>query len=143
MEPIADLAALRPIVDSLVAKKLVAYLTPQQRGAVVTHLLYQPQELEKVRRIHADGAFLDHGEPMASAPAGAAAPVSGAVAVVGGPASPTRSVSEAVPSADLATLKNQLRELFTEVQQLRSALDSATGELRRDLDDVRRQLGIS
>jgi len=145
MEPIADLAALRPIIDSLVAKKLVAYLTPQQRGAVVTHLLYQPQELEKVRRLHADGASLDHGEPGASAYEGTATPVSGR-ALASGAANvipPARSVSEAPSPAELHALKNELRQLSTEVQQLRSALDSATDELRRDLDDVRRQLGIT
>src|SRR5581483_4994519 len=50
MEPIADLAALRPVLDSLRAKGLVLALSPEGRGQVVSHALYQPQELEKVRR---------------------------------------------------------------------------------------------
>ena len=133
MEPIADLAALRPVLDSLKAKGLVAYLTPPQRGAVVTHLLYQPEELEKVRRLHAEGVGnwqegSEPAEPRASHPAAAI---------------PTRSVSEASPlDGELAGLKQQLVDLTAEVQQLRSALESAAGELRRDLDDVRRQLGM-
>jgi len=47
MEPIADLNALRPVLNSLIAKKLVLSLTPEGRGQVVTHGLYQPNEMEK------------------------------------------------------------------------------------------------
>src|SRR3990172_11547408 len=50
MEPIKDLADLRPVLDALVAKGLIVFLTPEGRGAVVTHTLYQERELEKVRR---------------------------------------------------------------------------------------------
>ncbi|OYV85411.1 MAG: hypothetical protein B7Z73_13645, partial [Planctomycetia bacterium 21-64-5] len=50
MEPIADLAALKPLLDSLKAKGLVIALSPEGRGQVVSHALYQPQEMEKVRR---------------------------------------------------------------------------------------------
>ena len=48
MEPIADLGALRPILKSLMDKKLVVSLTPEGRGQVVTHGLYQANEMEKV-----------------------------------------------------------------------------------------------
>ncbi len=46
MEPIADLAALRPVLDSLKAKGLVVALTPEGRGHAVTHALYKPRERE-------------------------------------------------------------------------------------------------
>ncbi|MEM1303957.1 MAG: DUF480 domain-containing protein, partial [Planctomycetota bacterium] len=49
MEPIPGMAELRPILASLVEKNLAMYLTPPGRGAVVTHNLYLPQQLEKVR----------------------------------------------------------------------------------------------
>lgn len=49
MEPIADLGALRPVLASLKQKGLVLSLTPEGRGHVVTHALYQPRELDKVR----------------------------------------------------------------------------------------------
>src|SRR5215213_2995223 len=49
MEPIKDIGALQPIVDSLRQKGLLIYLTSAGRGGVVTHNLYQPQELEKLR----------------------------------------------------------------------------------------------
>ncbi len=49
MEPIADVAALRPVLDALKAKGLVISLTPVGRGHTVTHKLYEPRELEKQR----------------------------------------------------------------------------------------------
>src|SRR5262245_1186992 len=45
MEPIADLAELRPIVEGLLARNLMIALTPPGRGQVVTHNLYPPEEL--------------------------------------------------------------------------------------------------
>ena len=50
MEQIADLTTLRNDAESLEAKNLVISLTSAGRGHVVTHNLYEPRELEKVRR---------------------------------------------------------------------------------------------
>src|SRR4029079_9383388 len=50
MEPIKDLADLRPTLDSLEKKRLIQYLTPQGRGCIVTHTLYLDREMDKVRR---------------------------------------------------------------------------------------------
>src|SRR5947207_47618 len=52
MEPIADLAALQPLLEGLMAKGLVIALTPEGRGQVVAHTLYQPSELERLRAEH-------------------------------------------------------------------------------------------
>src|SRR5262249_53183203 len=49
MEPIADLAALRPVLASRKAKGLIFPLSPEGGGHMQTHALYEPQELEKVR----------------------------------------------------------------------------------------------
>lgn len=49
MEPIADLAALRPIVAGLMERNLVIALTPPGRGQVVTHNLHPPLELADLR----------------------------------------------------------------------------------------------
>src|SRR5918994_6764617 len=49
MEPIKDVGELQPIVDRLRQKGLLIYLTAPGRGGVVTHNLYQPQELAKLR----------------------------------------------------------------------------------------------
>jgi uncharacterized protein YceH (UPF0502 family) len=50
MEPaIEELTQLKPIIDALIAKGLMMELTPPGRGQVVSHALYQPEELAKVR----------------------------------------------------------------------------------------------
>ena len=49
MEPIADLAALQPVVNSLKAKRLVMALTPDRRRHVVSHALYKPREIEALK----------------------------------------------------------------------------------------------
>ncbi len=55
MEPIADLNALRPVLASLQAKKLIVSLSREGRGHVISHALYEPQELEKLRAQFAEG----------------------------------------------------------------------------------------
>lgn len=52
MEPIEDLAALKPIVEDLVARKLMIELTPAGRGQIVSHNLYGPDELRALRGPH-------------------------------------------------------------------------------------------
>lgn len=49
MEPIADLAELKPIVDELVQRGLMLELTQPGRGQIVTHNLYPREELDEVR----------------------------------------------------------------------------------------------
>ncbi len=71
MDPIPDLAALRPILASLAAKKLIVSLTPEGRGHVLTHALYEPREMEKVRAEHGGHAF---AAPHSSSPPQAAPP---------------------------------------------------------------------
>jgi uncharacterized protein YceH (UPF0502 family) len=57
MEPIADLAALKPIVDGLVQRGLMIELTPPGRGQIVSHNLYSPEEMDEVRaRASASGS---------------------------------------------------------------------------------------
>src|SRR5215469_2097152 len=54
MEPLDDLDALRNALRPLVERKLVVYLTPEERrGAVLTHGFHDPKELEKLRARHA------------------------------------------------------------------------------------------
>lgn len=49
MEPIDDLGRMKQLVDGLVARGLMLELTPAGRGQVVSHNLYGPEELQKVR----------------------------------------------------------------------------------------------
>jgi uncharacterized protein YceH (UPF0502 family) len=139
MEPIKDLGELQPTLDSLVAKGLVLYLTPPGRGAVVTHALYLDREMEKVRReantMHAEES-LPERHAVSERPAPVAQPVSQ-------PTVNTDSTSEnhRAASTEVAALRDQLSELKKELAAARHDFESLAAELRRDLDELNRQLG--
>ncbi|HMO86102.1 MAG TPA: DUF480 domain-containing protein [Lacipirellulaceae bacterium] len=115
MEPIRDMHDLTPIVDRLHAKSLVIYLSPPGRGAVVTHNLYQPQELAKVKADHAAG-----GESAATASDGPSAQAPPAR-----PPSPAAPAAPAAPS-ELEQLRSELAGLKLEVAELREELRQLT-----------------
>lgn len=106
MEPLADLAALQAVLDSLTAKGLVVTLTPPsvRRGVVVTHALGRPDDLTRERARFANVADApEDAEP--SAPRLRAAER---------PSTPVASV----PPAELATLRTELEALRGEVDRL-------------------------
>ncbi len=74
MEPIADLAALKPIVEGLVARGLVIELTPAGRGQMVTHGLGQAGEVPTVASHAETPAARGPERVFAPAPAPAPAP---------------------------------------------------------------------
>lgn len=123
MEAIADLAALKPVIDSLKAKGLVLALSPEGRGQVVSHALYQPQELEKVRReaAHAVPAetppeYIEPARPLA-----APIPASSASSAAAFNSSPTAEVADL--RGQLAATRRELEELTARVGQLRDQFD--------------------
>jgi uncharacterized protein YceH (UPF0502 family) len=63
MESIADLTALKPIVDALVARGLMIELTPPGRGQIVSHNLYMAPERAELSRTPAPPAHSDAGAP--------------------------------------------------------------------------------
>ena len=136
MEPIADLAALRPVLAALHEKRLIVYLTPEGRGCVVTHSLYQPSELERLKSEYRG----DHSRPID-------APVmrgtSGAATAVPNPsvsATPTAEPIQTRPETD--ALRRDVEQLKSDLRDLREELARITEPLRNELDDVKRQLGI-
>jgi len=71
MEPIADLAELKPIVAALVERGLMIELTPPGRGQIVSHNLYLEPELAEVKASAAGqgsrpAADDDEGRPHAA-----------------------------------------------------------------------------
>lgn len=129
MEPIADLNALQPILQSLIQKKLVISLSPPGRGQIVTHGLYLPEELDKVKA--GIPAVPPEEEPVGTGPAPNVATASARTNTVATPASapfasPTAVHSASAPPADWA---NQLKTLQAEIEELR-------GELSRVKQDV-------
>ena len=113
MEAIADLSALRPILDSLQSKGLIAYLTPQGRGCVVTHTLYQPDELEALRGQYGT-------QPGRAAEAEPAPP----------PPAPPRPQPAADPDlkAQVEALRREVAELKTEINGIKGRLDPTAAD---------------
>lgn len=101
MEPIADLAALRPILQSLTEKKLVVALTPEGRGQIVTHALYSEKEMEalKARTVADPGT----GETPTPAPR---------------PAPPAPDVVAEL-RAEITALREEVAQLRAEVRELK------------------------
>lgn len=137
MEPIKGQSELQPIVNALVERGLVAYLTPQGRGAVVTHNLYQPQELAKVK---AD-LGISGNTPAAPLPA------QPQVAPVGtAEAPPAAAQAKAAPQpsaadADADELRDQVRQLRAELTEARVELQSEIQQLRTELEELSRLVG--
>jgi uncharacterized protein len=112
MEPIVDLNALRPVLNSLKAKKLVIPLTPEGRGHVVTHALYEPRELERVR-----------SEQSALDQSAMSQPLSDAVPARSRPAPNSPPPAAAADfQAQLDDLRRELAELRDDLAALRAAL---------------------
>jgi uncharacterized protein YceH (UPF0502 family) len=155
MEPIKGIAELGPIVESLRAKGLLIFLTSPGRGGVVTHNLYHPQELAKVRAEHGAGETNYEGpiSEVSSAPGSAggpvsmppsAAPTSPAPTMISTPAAGS-SEPRPAPAADSGVTKQLADELATlkrEFAEFREQTESQTSELRRELDDLKTQLGV-
>jgi len=112
MEPIADLGALRLVLDSLKQKELIVSLSAEGRGHVLTHALYEEREMDKLRA--------EHGR-LASAASDQAEH-----------APPQREQSVAVfdSSTELAQLRAELRGLQEDLQTLRNEFETLAASLR-------------
>lgn len=115
MEPIADLGALRPVLDSLKQKGLLLSLTPEGRGHVITHALYEEREFDKLRAEHATGGrSADSDEEHSPAPARSVSATPSAV--------PANSQELVELRMELATLREEFDKLREEFDQLAASL---------------------
>jgi uncharacterized protein len=146
MEPIADLSALRPLLQSLVTKGLVVSLTPEGRGHVITHALYQPRELENLRVQFSEsrvGGISAMESAAGQTDAGAYAPRPIASASPGNAAASANCGSSFEPELveslrrDIAELRDQLQQLRAEVRDL----SSSQSDLSDQVQDLRTSLG--
>jgi len=112
MEPIADLAELKPVVDALLARGLMIELGPPGRGQVVSHNLYAPQELAEARARHSGQA------PRSVSPEGDA-PASRSLPAGPPPRTDSDRPAPGIPAAGLAALPAEVAELWAEVARLR------------------------
>src|SRR5262249_25615229 len=102
-----DLAALKPIVDSLLAQNLMFEVTPAGRGQVVSHNLYLPAEKAALLASPAGGAGERH---VGAEPARDVAPA------------PSRASAD-----DLAALRGQVAEREARVRAIEARLGSTEG----------------
>lgn len=116
METIADLPALRVVLESLKSKGLVLSLTPEGRGHVVSHSLYKPQELERLKERYS-------------------ASRSGVVATSFDDAEPAGH--ESAPAAEIASPR-ELDELRTQMAQMVSDMDDLKASLKQVVDELDR-----
>jgi uncharacterized protein YceH (UPF0502 family) len=141
MEPIPDVPALRLLLASLKAKRLVIPLTPEGRGHVVTHALYSQRELERMQAEYASGRGLpdgggDEGDeppPVPRAPLAAFQPAPEEAGAGKPPAGPT---SEGGGAAE--RLRREVEELRGQVAQLRSEMDDLAAACRQTAQELQR-----
>jgi uncharacterized protein len=115
MEPIDDLDALRDVLRPLVERKMIVYLTPEERrGTVLTHGFHDPHELERLRtRVAA--------EPIAESPQ---------------PIAP--SAIAAISDERFSELASNLRAAREEI----AGLKQTVAELQEELRDLKQSLGV-
>jgi uncharacterized protein len=119
MDPIPDLNALRPVLAALRDKGLIISLTPEGRGHALSHALYEPRELEKVR------AEFHSSSPAQGFPAAEERPVPAA----NPPGIPLR---QAQATTTIDAPNQAVKELRRELEEVRAEMT----KLRKDLDDL-------
>lgn len=132
MDPIPDLQALRPVLTSLKEKGLVLSLTAEGRGHMVTHALYEPRELEKVRAEAQALAGSSVPEPVtpsrpASPPASASAP---AVSAQSAPPAASPQRGPYASQEDVSALRRELDEMRAELAAVRKDLEDLWSNFR-------------
>jgi uncharacterized protein YceH (UPF0502 family) len=120
MEPLADLPALRSVLESLRSKGLVLMLTPEGRGQVVSHALYQPREMESLRAQYCQ-----------SAPAGESP-----IKDEGARMKEQEQPAPGEPSPPASTMPVAERELAAAIRRDMEAMRSQLAQLQSDVHDL-------
>jgi len=133
MEPIADLAALRPVLDSLKAKGLVVSLTPEGRGHVVAHALYKPREMETLQAKYTGGWTAPVGEPSDEPTPAAVRPAASPSSNSAGSANSAAAVGGEIDALrqELASLRQQIAQYERDIDEIRNTQAHAADELRQ------------
>lgn len=132
MAPIADMNALKPIVDSLKTKQLLIELSPPGRGQVVSHNLYKDRELPELKARFA-GYVATEIEEDSSRPATQSGAAIAPPTAAGASPSLTRISAPAPPPGVTRDMFNELQvdvaELRSEVARLRDQIRSLEDKL--------------
>ncbi len=119
MEPIADINALRPVVESLMQKGLIIALTPAGRGQVVTHALFKQRDLDALHQQYAN-----YAEPAAaSSPPGGGGSRRAAWPRVSSIAAAANDRVDEL-RGEVETLKDDVEQLRQQVARLQALLDN-------------------
>lgn len=133
MEPIADLAALRPVLDSLKAKGLIVSLTPEGRGHVVAHALYKPREMEALKAKYAGGWTAPANEPSGET---YDEPTPAAVRPTASPASHS-AVSAPAIGGEINTLRQEIAAFRQQIAQFQQEIDEIRNTQAHVADELR------
>lgn len=132
-EPIADLQTLQTLLDGLMQRGLVVPLTPAGRGQLITHNLYLPEELTRLRQLAGNSAG-QQSQPQAHSPAptesqSSSAAVSAPSASSAPPPSPFPASHASPPpwGEEIELLAEELSELRRLVEKLSDRLDRLEG----------------
>jgi len=124
MEPFEDLDALRKALAPLTQRGLVVYLTPQgKRGTALTHGFHPPDELDRLRKRHGEGA----------AEAEEASPARPELAA---PGQWEQQLSET--QAEIAQLVREVEGLRTALTEMGRTVETLAGQVR----ELRQGLGL-
>ncbi len=125
MEPIKGIAELTPVLESLVSKGLIEYLSPPGRGAIVSHKFYTPGQLERVRRDFGLGQGSSEA-PKAEAPSAKPAPSAVAASVP-------------VPQS-ISAPEEKTSDFRAEIAALREEMQTAVSDLREELEAFKQRV---
>ncbi|MEM8679650.1 MAG: DUF480 domain-containing protein [Planctomycetota bacterium] len=123
---LGDMQALKPVLQSLIGKQLVVELTPSGRGQVITHALYQPEELQRLKqKSHGGGTTSSSPPPPTTPPAVGNSSGERATGNERGTDSGEAASSElAAIRAELAALTDQVARMTKEIEDIWSNLGS-------------------
>ena len=100
-----DMSSLKPVLQSLMDKKLIVEVTPPGRGQLVTHALYTPDELQRI--LDEQGSDRPVSPPTT--------PIAAATV----PASAPAAQSPVTDSNELAKLRNEVQQLREELARVK------------------------
>ncbi len=142
MEVIADLTTLRSVLEGLKARGLVIPLTPEGRGHMITHGLYEPRELERLRAQYGHGSGSHASGGAASAGAFRTSP--GPTTSNAETDSPSaehvpRPTSSPGSTPDNSATVKRLELAIEQLQIAQRALVAEVQELRTEVTEIRDQ----
>lgn len=130
MEAIADLAALKPVLESLMKKNLVISLSPEGRGQMVTHNLHKDRELVELKTRFAN--YTPPADSEDDSPRRSVAPPPATAAHMHAPSHSGSNSSGGIT-----------RDMFSELELEVAALRADVARLRNELRDLQQQLGVT